>query len=137
MSVGTETEKPHIDIQPRAGEAIDVYRIDGAIMLRCENFPNPNDAEITLQERTALVSASVSEAKLYLGFNTGIAAIIFLQALRRRSRVLAAVGLAAGTGALYANGRRKAYAKESGWLEKEMIALEEYRDEQSISALQE
>lgn len=129
MAILAEVETHRVIVQPRGqGEKLDIYRLVGGRTVASEDFENTEDADAKIRHRIQSSLDNIRESKIFLGLNAAVAAILFVEALRRRSKVLTAVGLAAGAGALYANSKREIHTEELDWLEKEENAVELFDD---------
>lgn len=119
----------HVQLKGSKGE-IDIYRIDQKKGIHShETFSGGlRDAEIMLQDRTRTAFNNVRESEIYLGVNIATAVILFVEALRYRSKLLITASLVSGATAIYANQRRTTHINEYRWLEKEGMALEKHDD---------
>ncbi len=120
-----------VHVQPKGSKGeIDIYRIDQKRGIHShETFPGgQREAEIVLQNRTSATLNNIRESEIYLGVNVATAVILFLGALRYRSKLLMTAGLVSGVTAIYANQRRTIHINEHNWLEKEGMALEKHDD---------
>jgi hypothetical protein len=128
----------HVHIQTRDSGVVDVWRVNEAgVTIGHDVFEDSESGEAILQDRESAAHKKLSVSEVNLGLNIAVSAVIFLEALRRRSRVLALVGLAAGVVAINANDTRRERVQELSWLGKEAIELENLNEKNSTPVPQE
>jgi hypothetical protein len=128
MASKSETEG-HVSILPRRGGRLDIYRVSDDFSETRQETHEIDSVNESLDYRLKSENESLRESEIFLGLNLATAAILFVEALRQRSKTVAIAAIIPVAGVLYANNRRINHMEEIKWIEKESIAVENHFDE--------
>jgi len=118
MATHKEAES-YVHIQTR-GNLVDVWRIEKDMSMSHETHAT-DLMDAILFEREVAANGKLREANVFLGLSIATVAVMFVEAIRSRSKALTAISLLPITGALYAGIQVNRNKKEINWLEKEVF----------------
>lgn len=126
--MAVEQDAEYVHIQSRNGKLVDLYRLNSETGFVSQETFEIESVERILQDRLSSAHESLKDSEVFLGLNIATSAVLFVEAIRRRSKVLIAASLIPAAGAVYADSVRKNRWREIVWVEKEMMGMEDHKD---------
>ena len=130
MALNTSESRVHIQSR---GEIVDFWRIRrDNTSISHQSHPKESVDKI-LSESSEVAYESLRESEINLGLSVATAAILFMEAIKERSKKLAAISLVPAVGVVFSARNVKKHKEEIGWLEKETLKWEDHPDNTTLA----